>query len=67
MVAALGLADFMGVNVPLNIPGASKWKRYAQHEAECSKSDIPHVTVRDVLRKGKLAPLTKEMVLTVCD
>ncbi|KAL0577411.1 hypothetical protein V5O48_004576 [Marasmius crinis-equi] len=67
IVGALGLMDLLDVNVPLDAPSpdASKWRRYAQHEAECSKRDHLRLTVRDVLRKGKLAPLTKEMVMTV--
>ncbi|KAI3609884.1 sulfite reductase flavoprotein alpha-component [Moniliophthora roreri] len=70
VVGALGLVDLLDVNVPLDAatPAAAKWRRYAQHEAECSKLDErmePRLTVRDVLRKGKLAPLTKEMVMNV--
>ncbi|KAK1218358.1 hypothetical protein PQX77_018956 [Marasmius sp. AFHP31] len=67
IIGALGLVDLLDVNVPLNAPTpeAAKWKRYAQHEAECSKREHLHLTVRDVLRKGKVAPLTKDMVMTV--
>ncbi|KAK1221676.1 hypothetical protein PQX77_015506 [Marasmius sp. AFHP31] len=66
-IGTLGLADLLDVNVPLNAPTpeAAKWKRYAQHEAECSKREHLHLTVRDVLTKGKVAPLTKDTVMTV--
>jgi hypothetical protein len=68
IVGALGLLDYLDVNVPLDGPGAAKWKRYARHEAEVSKQDPklePRLTVRNLLRKGKVAPLTKEMVMAV--
>ncbi|KAG7085882.1 hypothetical protein E1B28_003416 [Marasmius oreades] len=67
IVGALGLVDLLDANVPLDAhtPDAAKWKRFAQHEAECSKHEYPRLTVRDILRKGKLAPLTKEMVMKV--
>lgn len=66
-MGALGLIDYLDVNVPLDGPGAAKWKRYARHEAEISKRDVnaPRITVRDLLRKGRLAPLTKDMVSAV--
>ncbi|PVF96909.1 hypothetical protein CPB86DRAFT_708145 [Serendipita vermifera] len=68
IVGALGLIDYMDAEVPIDGPGATKWKRYARHEADARKQDPkiePKLTVRDILRKGKLAPLTKEMVLAV--
>ncbi|KAG8813411.1 hypothetical protein FRB91_002732 [Serendipita sp. 411] len=68
VVGALGLIDFLDVNVPLDGAGATKWKRYARHEADAKKLDLkyePSLTVRDILRKGKLAPLTKDMVMAV--
>ncbi|CCA74881.1 related to nitric-oxide synthase, salivary gland [Serendipita indica DSM 11827] len=68
VVGALGLIDFLDVTVPLDAPTASKWKRYARHEADVKKLDSrfePSLTVRDILRKGKLAPLTKETVVMI--
>lgn len=58
------------MDTPINLdhPNAAKWKRYARHEADVSKREFNtyQVTVRDVLRKGRIAPLSKEMVLAVC-
>lgn len=68
VVGALGLIDYLDSYVPLDGPGAAKWKRYARHEADARKQDPkiePKLTVRDILRKGKLAPLTKDMVMAV--
>ncbi|KAJ6566665.1 hypothetical protein B0H19DRAFT_1138343 [Mycena capillaripes] len=64
IVDTLGLIDFLDVNVPLS----TAWKRYARHEIDCSHGDSeaePCMTVRDILKKGRIAPLTKEMVLSV--
>ncbi|KAG8805281.1 hypothetical protein FRC17_005592, partial [Serendipita sp. 399] len=68
VVGALGLIEVLDINVPLDGAGAAKWKRYARHEADVKKLDHklePSLTVRDILRKGKLAPLTKDIVMTV--
>ncbi|KAF8650910.1 hypothetical protein AX16_005035 [Volvariella volvacea WC 439] len=67
IVGALGLMDYLDARIDLNIPTAAKWKRYARHEADVSKRDpnTASITVRDILRKGKIAPLTKDMVLAV--
>ncbi|CAE6432523.1 unnamed protein product [Rhizoctonia solani] len=66
VVAALGLINVLDEVVPLTAPGAEVWRAYAKHEAEVYRSGaaVP-LTVRDVLRKGQLSPLTKPMVLAV--
>ncbi|KAG8718026.1 hypothetical protein FRC08_006115 [Ceratobasidium sp. 394] len=64
VVGALGLMDVLDEVVPLTAPGTDIWRAYAKHEAEVLRSGtMSKLTVRDILRKGKLAPLTKPMVL----
>ncbi|QRW21751.1 indoleamine 2,3-dioxygenase [Rhizoctonia solani] len=66
VVGALGLIDVLDEVVPLSIPGAEVWRAYAKHEAEVYRSGtIAPLTVRDILRKGQLSPLTKSMVLAL--
>ncbi|CAE6432420.1 unnamed protein product [Rhizoctonia solani] len=66
VVGALGLMSLLDEVVPLTAPGADIWRSYAKHEAEVYRSGatVP-LTVRDILRKGQLSPLTKPMVLAV--
>ncbi|KAG9121533.1 hypothetical protein FRC07_002461, partial [Ceratobasidium sp. 392] len=66
VVGALGLMDVLDEVVPLTASGAEVWRAYAKHEAEVLRSGtMSKLTVRDILRKGALAPLTKSMVLAV--
>jgi hypothetical protein len=66
VVGALGLMDVLDEVVPLTAPGTETWRAYAKHEAEVLRSGTAvQFTVRDILRKGQLAPLTKPMVLAV--
>ncbi|KAG8768914.1 hypothetical protein FRC12_005281 [Ceratobasidium sp. 428] len=66
VVGALGLMDVLDEIVPLSAPGTEIWRAYAKHEAEVLRSGTTsRLTVRDILRKGTLAPLTKSMVLGV--
>jgi hypothetical protein len=67
VVGALGLMDVLDEVVPFTAPGTEVWRAYAKHEAEVLRSGtMSQLTVRDVLRKGKLGPLTKQMVSAVC-
>lgn len=66
VVGALGLMDVLDEAVPLSAPGTEIWRAYAKHEAEVLRTGMMvRLTVRDILRKGQLAPLTKPMVLAV--
>lgn len=63
VVKALKLSNALDETVPLN----RDWKRYAQHIKNISLSGtLQHLSVRDILRIGKLAPLTKDLILKVC-
>jgi len=64
VAAALGLGDFLDYRVSLN----AKWQRFARHLGAVSHlSSTPYLTVRDILRRGHLAPITKELALRVHD
>lgn len=64
MVASLGLEDFMETKVPLDL--APEWQKFAKHIASVQHvTTIPSLSVRDILRRGHLAPLTKDPVVSV--
>ncbi|KAM7208397.1 alpha subunit of putative sulfite reductase [Naviculisporaceae sp. PSN 640] len=64
VAAALGLGDFLDHRVPLT----PTWKRFSQHLASISHiSQPPALTVKDILRRGHLAPITKDLALKVHD
>lgn len=66
VVGALGLMDVLDEIVPLTAPGTESWRAYSKHEAEVRRvGNAVQYTVRDILRKGHLSPLTKPMVLAV--
>lgn len=58
---ALGLEDRLEMAVSLD----KKWSRFAEHVGSVSRTDAPQLLVRDILRRGHLAPLTQELVLKV--
>ena len=60
--AALGLDEFLNKNVPF--AQSPEWVRFAKHLKVVNKSDgEPILTVQDILRRGHIAPLTKEIVM----
>lgn len=61
VAAALGLDDMLNVPVPMN----KSWARFAEHLGSVSRSPPGAMTVRDVLRRGHLAPLTQDLVLKI--
>ncbi|KAG4411688.1 hypothetical protein IFR04_015186 [Cadophora malorum] len=62
VAAALGLEDMLDRPVPTN--HAPEWGRFAKHLASVSRTpNVPDLTVRDILRRGHLAPLTKDLVM----
>ena len=63
VAAALGLADYLDVRVSLN----PKWRRFAQHLGSVKHTSAPQLTVKDILRRGHLAPITKELALKIHD
>jgi len=64
VVAALGLDEMMDSIVP--VEQGSIWARFAKHLEIVSKVPNTGLTVKDILKRGHLAPLTKDLVITVC-
>lgn len=62
--AALGLDDLMQTPVPL--AQSPDWSRFAQHLKIVHRSATEiSLTVQDILRRGKIAPLTKDFVFAL--
>jgi sulfite reductase alpha subunit-like flavoprotein/predicted heme/steroid binding protein len=59
VAAALGFEQMLDHSVVLD----STWQRFAEHLGSVSKIPVPRLTVKDILRRGHLAPLTKELVM----
>ncbi|KAL2116173.1 hypothetical protein VTJ04DRAFT_10428 [Mycothermus thermophilus] len=63
VVAALGLAEYLDQPVTLN----KSWQRFARHLGSVRHTEAPQLTVKDILRRGHLAPITKDLALKVHD
>lgn len=63
VAAALGLADYLDYRVTLN----TQWQRFARHLGSVRHASTPQLTVKDILRRGHLAPITQELALKVHD
>lgn len=63
IMAALGIDQMMDTIVP--VEQGSVWARFSKHLEVVSKRPSPGLTVKDILKRGHLAPLTKELVLSV--
>ncbi|KAF2703230.1 hypothetical protein K504DRAFT_508145 [Pleomassaria siparia CBS 279.74] len=63
VAAALGLEDMWDSVVP--VEQGSVWARFSKHLEVISKKPSAGLTVKDVLKRGHLAPLTKDLVLTI--
>jgi sulfite reductase alpha subunit-like flavoprotein/predicted heme/steroid binding protein len=63
VAAALGLAEYLDYRVTLN----TQWQRFARHLGSVRHTSTPHLTVKDILRRGHLAPITKDLALKVHD
>lgn len=61
VVAALGLESL--INDPIEVDGT--WKRFEQHLASVRRGPVQSLTVTDILRRGHLAPITKDLALKV--
>ncbi|PGH21294.1 hypothetical protein AJ80_03344 [Polytolypa hystricis UAMH7299] len=59
--AALGLDEVLDTAIPLE--QSSEWQLFAKHLASVSRQDVVPLTVKDILRRGHLAPLTKDLVM----
>jgi hypothetical protein len=64
MAAALGLDEIMDQPVPTE--KSLEWTRFGKHIASVNRSPSAQLTVRDILRRGHISPLTKELVMAVC-
>lgn len=61
--SVLGLDNSHDQLVP--ITGASTWRRFARHLSLVHRRSDSSITVRDVLRRGHIAPLTKAPVMAI--
>jgi len=60
VAAALGLDEMWDAFVPVD--QGSEWARFSKHLEIVSKVPNSGLTVKDILKRGHLAPLTKELV-----
>ncbi|KAL2130773.1 hypothetical protein VTI74DRAFT_5972 [Chaetomium olivicolor] len=63
VAAALGLAEYFDSRVTLN----AQEQRFARHLGSVRHSPTPHLTLKDILCRGHLAPITQELALNVHD
>ena len=63
VAAALGLDEMWDAFVPLE--QGSEWARFSKHLEIVSKIPSVGLTVKDILKRGHLAPLTKKLVKAV--
>ncbi|KAI0437400.1 cytochrome b5-like Heme/Steroid binding domain-containing protein [Xylaria telfairii] len=59
--AALGLGNLL--DSPVEARGI--WSRFERHLASVRRTKLHRLTVKDILRRGHLAPITKELALKV--
>jgi sulfite reductase alpha subunit-like flavoprotein/cytochrome b involved in lipid metabolism len=59
VAAALGLDEMLEHHVDLD----TAWTRFSEHLGSVSRTASPRLTVKDLLRRGHLAPLTKNLVM----
>ncbi|KAI1658982.1 hypothetical protein F4813DRAFT_395444 [Daldinia decipiens] len=61
VAAALGLET--RIDDPVDVTGT--WSRFEQHLASVRRTTAKKLTVADILRRGHLAPITKELALKI--
>lgn len=61
VAAALGLETH--IDNPVDVSGT--WSRFEQHLASVRRTTPKKLTVADILRRGHLAPITKELALKI--
>jgi sulfite reductase alpha subunit-like flavoprotein len=59
VAAALGLEAIIDHPISLD----KEWNRFADHLGSVSQVAAPQLTIKDILRRGRLAPLNKELVM----
>ncbi|KAH7316748.1 hypothetical protein B0I35DRAFT_503846 [Stachybotrys elegans] len=61
VAAALGLEELL--DVPLDVEG--NWARFEMHLGSVRHAPVRKLTVTDILRRGHLAPITKDLALKI--
>lgn len=61
VAAALGLENFIDSHVEVQ----GIWSRFEKHAASVRRTKPQRLTVNDILRRGHLAPITKDLALKV--
>ncbi|KAI0455943.1 hypothetical protein F5B21DRAFT_523159 [Xylaria acuta] len=61
VAAALGLGNLIDDQVEAE----GTWSRFERHLASVRRTKLQKLTVKDILRRGHLAPITKELALKV--
>ncbi|KAH7358092.1 cytochrome b5-like Heme/Steroid binding domain-containing protein [Plectosphaerella cucumerina] len=61
VMAALGLQEY--IDVPVEVDGV--WARFENHLGSVRRTAKPKLTVGDILRRGHLAPITKDLALKI--
>jgi hypothetical protein len=61
--AALGLDQMMATVI--SPEESSEWNRFSKHIETISKKQNLNLTVKDILQRGHIAPLTKELIFSV--
>ncbi|TDZ31021.1 Sulfite reductase [NADPH] flavoprotein alpha-component [Colletotrichum spinosum] len=61
VIAALGLEGH--IDAPASVTGT--WARFESHLGSVRRTATPKLTVGDILRRGHLAPITKDMALKI--
>ncbi|GKT60625.1 NADPH-ferrihemoprotein reductase [Colletotrichum tofieldiae] len=61
VIAALGLEE--QIDAPVQVSGT--WARFEMHLGSVRRTVAPKLTVGDILRRGHLAPITKDMALKI--
>ncbi|KAH8880504.1 hypothetical protein GQ53DRAFT_669759 [Thozetella sp. PMI_491] len=65
VAASLGLGGHLDAVVAIH--SSKTWARFARHLGSVQHTETPMLTVKDILRRGHLAPITKELALKVHD
>ncbi|KAL0942299.1 NADPH-ferrihemoprotein reductase (cytochrome b5-like Heme/Steroid binding domain-containing protein) [Colletotrichum truncatum] len=61
VIAALGLEEH--IDAPVDVTGT--WARFEMHLGSVRRTATPKLTIGDILRRGHLAPITKDMALKI--
>ncbi|GKT49098.1 nitric oxide synthase, brain [Colletotrichum spaethianum] len=61
VIVALGLEEY--IDTPVEVSGT--WARFEMHLGSVRRTATPKLTVGDILRRGHLAPITKDMAIKI--